>query len=74
MRRKERTMPGEIELFSLLVPGLLPILVGCVAVFVVVDLLLARVGVYRYAWHPGLFRVALFAAMFSGASLLLLRP
>lgn len=35
-------MPGEIDLFSLLVPGLLPILAGCVLVFVVLDLVLAR--------------------------------
>jgi hypothetical protein len=64
-------MPGEIELFSLLVPGLLPILAGCVLLFVVLDLVLARLGFYRYTWHPSLFRVALFAALFSGASLLL---
>ncbi len=63
-------MPAEIEIFSFLVPYLLPVLVGCVVVFVMLDLLLARLGVYRYAWHPGLFRVALFAAMFSGVSLL----
>lgn len=66
-------MPGEIDLFSLLVPGLLPILAGCVLLFVVLDLVLARLGCYRYTWHPSLFRVALFAALFSGASLLLWR-
>ncbi|WP_144149135.1 DUF1656 domain-containing protein [Paraburkholderia sp. BCC1884] len=63
-------MPREIDLFSLLVPGLLPILAECVVVFVVLDLILARLDFYRLTWHPGLFRVALFAAMFSGASLL----
>ncbi|CAD6532878.1 DUF1656 domain-containing protein [Paraburkholderia sabiae] len=63
-------MPAEIEIGSFLVPYLLPVLIGCVMVFVVLDLLFARLGVYRYAWHPGLFRVALFAAMFSGVSLL----
>ncbi|MDE1005494.1 MAG: DUF1656 domain-containing protein [Paraburkholderia fungorum] len=66
-------MPGEIDLFSLLVPGLLPILAGCVLVFVVLDLVLARFGFYRHTWHPSLFRVALFAALFSGVSLLLWR-
>ena len=39
--------------------------------FIVLDLVLARLGFYRYTWHPALFRVALFAAMFSGVSLLL---
>lgn len=66
-------MPGEIDLFSLLMPGLLPILAGCVLFFVVLDLVLARLGFYRYTWHPSLFRVALFAALFSGVSLLLWR-
>lgn len=66
-------MPGEIDLFCLLVPGLLPVLAGCVLLFIVLDLVLARLGFYDYTWHPGLFRVALFAAMFSGASLLLLQ-
>ena len=64
-------MPREIDVFALLVPGLLPILVGCVLFFVVLDLALARLGFYRFTWHPGLFRVALFAAIFSGAALLL---
>ncbi|OXC72710.1 DUF1656 domain-containing protein [Caballeronia sordidicola] len=64
-------MPGEIDLFSLLVPGLLPILVGCTLLFVVLDLVLAKLDFYRFTWHPGLFRIALFVAMFSGASLLL---
>ncbi|ASW02587.1 DUF1656 domain-containing protein [Paraburkholderia aromaticivorans] len=66
-------MPGEIDLFSLLVPGLLPILAACALLFAVLDLVLARLGIYRYTWHPSLFRVALFAALFSGASLLLWR-
>ncbi|SOE95727.1 Protein of unknown function [Burkholderia sp. D7] len=66
-------MPGEIDLFSLLVPGLLPVLAGCVLLFIVLDLVLARFGFYQYTWHPALFRVALFAALFSGASLLLLQ-
>ncbi|MEM5329228.1 DUF1656 domain-containing protein [Paraburkholderia sp. JHI2823] len=64
-------MPREIEFFSLLVPGLLPILAACALLFVALDLVLARVGLYRFVWHPDLFRVALFAALFSGASLLL---
>jgi len=64
-------MPGEIDLLSLLVPGLLPIFAACVLLFTVCDLLLARLGIYRLAWHPSLFRVALFVAMFSGISLLL---
>lgn len=64
-------MPREIDLFSLFVPGLLPILVVCTLLFVVLDLALARLRLYRFVWHPSLFRLALFAALFSGAALLL---
>jgi hypothetical protein len=64
-------MPGEIDFFSLLIPGLLPILIACALIFVVLDLVLARLGLYRHTWHPALFRMALFAALFSGASLIL---
>jgi protein AaeX len=64
-------MPREIELFSLLVPALVPILACCVLGYVVLDTACAKLGIYRFVWHPSLFRVALFAALFSGASLLL---
>ena len=66
-------MPVEIEIFGFFAPTLLPVLVACVAVFVVVDLVLARCGAYRLAWHPGLLRVGLFAALFCGAALLVHR-
>lgn len=66
-------MPGEIDLFSLLVPGLLPILASCIVLFIALDLILAKLNFYRFTWHPSLFRVALFATLFCGASLLLLR-
>jgi hypothetical protein len=66
-------MRREIVLYSVLVPGLLAILVVCAAIFVALDLLLARLGWYRRVWHPALFRASLFAVLFSSASLLL-RP
>ncbi|WP_144147247.1 DUF1656 domain-containing protein [Paraburkholderia sp. BCC1884] len=64
-------MPVEIELFGFLAPVLLLVFVASVVVFIALDLLLARVGVYRFAWHPGLFRVALFASLFCGAALII---
>jgi protein AaeX len=66
-------MPREIALFSLLVPSLLPILVGCALLFVALDLLISRLGWYRFVWHPALFRAALFTVLFCVAGLLL-RP
>lgn len=66
-------MPREIALFSLLVPSLLLILAGCVMVFIVLDLMLSRMGLYRHVWHPALFRAALFTTLFSAVGMLL-RP
>lgn len=63
-------MPVEVDLFGFFAPVLLLVLVASVVVFIVLDLLLARVGAYRFAWHPGLFRVALFATLFCGAALI----
>ncbi|GAB2890854.1 hypothetical protein GCM10027093_27410 [Paraburkholderia jirisanensis] len=66
-------MSVEIEIFGFLAPTLLPVLVACAAVFVVVDLILARCGAYRFAWHPGLLRIGLFAVLFCSAALLVHR-
>lgn len=63
-------MPVEVDLFGFFAPVLLLVLVASVVVFIVLDLLLARIGAYRFAWHPGLFRVALFACLFCGAALI----
>jgi len=63
-------MPREISIFSLLVPGLLPILAGSVIAFGLLDRALVRSGLYRHVWHPALFRAALFVCIFSGAGLL----
>ncbi|MGO4155222.1 DUF1656 domain-containing protein [Cupriavidus sp. YAF13] len=64
-------MPREIALSSILVPTLLPVFLACVLLYLLVDHLFARIGLYRLAWHPALFRAALFACMFSGIGLLL---
>jgi protein AaeX len=66
-------MPVEVDLFGFFAPVLLLVLVASVVVFIALDLLLAQVGAYRLAWHPGLFRVALFAVLFCGAALFFYR-
>jgi hypothetical protein len=66
-------MPVDIDLFGFFVPVLLLVLAGSVVIFVALDLLLAWIGAYRFAWHPGLFRVALFATLFCGAALVFYR-
>jgi hypothetical protein len=66
-------MPVDFDLFGFFAPVLLIVLLASVVIFVALDLLLARIGVYRLAWHPGLFRVALFAILFCGAALVIHR-
>jgi hypothetical protein len=63
-------MPVEIEFVGFFAPILLPVLVASVVTFAILDLVLARYRVYRFAWHPSLFRVALFMTLFCGAALL----
>ena len=65
-------MPHEISVYGVLVPGLLPIFLGCLLLMVLVDGLIGRYGLHRYVWHPPLFRLALFACLFGLAGLLLL--
>jgi protein AaeX len=54
----------EVTIHSFLIPGLLLVLLGCVPIFVVVDLALAHLGIYRRVWHPALFRASLFVVLF----------
>jgi hypothetical protein len=65
-------VPREIAIQGVLVPGLLPVFLGCLLLMVLVDMLIGRYGLYRYVWHPPLFRLALFAGLFGLAGLLLL--
>ncbi|WP_394781040.1 DUF1656 domain-containing protein [Undibacterium sp.] len=64
-------MPREIALFDALVPTLLLVFVAAMLLQVVLDRVFAYLGVYRYVWHAGLFRVALFVCVFGGLALLL---
>jgi protein AaeX len=66
-------IPVEVALYGFLAPTLLLVLAASVTVFIVLDLLLARIDLYRHTWHPGLFRVALFLVLFCGASLIVHR-
>lgn len=64
-------MPREIALFSVLMPTLLLVVIAVSLLFVGLDLLLSRWGVYRQVWHPALFRAALFVALLCGTALAL---
>lgn len=64
-------MPREIAVFDALVPTLLLVFVAAMLLQVVLDRICARLGVYRYVWHAGLFRVAMFVCVFGSLALLL---
>ena len=64
-------MPREVALADALVPGILLVYLGCLIVLWLVDTIVGRYGLYRYVWHPSLFRVALFFCLFGAAGLLL---
>lgn len=66
-------MPREIALADAFVPGLLLVFVACLLLLWLVDTIVGRFGLYRYVWHPPLFRLAIFVCMFGSAGLLLFR-
>lgn len=66
-------MPHEIAIYGVLVPGLLPVFIGCLLLMVLLDMLVGRLGLYRHVWHPSLFRLALFVCLFGVAGLILIR-
>ena len=58
-------MLREVSLFGALAPSLLLYFLLAIPLFVIVDRLLARLGVYRLVWHPPLVQVGLFVCLFS---------
>ncbi|MCX7515267.1 DUF1656 domain-containing protein [Frateuria sp. STR12] len=64
-------MPLEVDFHGVLMPGLLPVFLGCLLLMVLLDLVLGRRGLYRRVWHPSLVRLALFVCLFSAAGLVL---
>ncbi|MBV8186512.1 MAG: DUF1656 domain-containing protein [Alphaproteobacteria bacterium] len=58
-------MLREVSLFGALVPSTLLYFIATVALFALVDPLLARLGLYRLAWHPALARFGTFLCLFS---------
>jgi hypothetical protein len=64
-------MIGEIQFFGLLAPASL---VSAAIAGVLIFLLrraLARTGIYRLIWHPGLFDLALYVLLWGGVALLI---
>lgn len=65
-------MPLEISIAGALLPGLLLVFIGCLLLMWLLDTVIGRLGLYRYALHPPLVRLSLFVCLFGAAGLLLL--
>jgi protein AaeX len=52
-------MPRDIALLDAYIPAIVLLFILGAAITWVLDAVLARVGLYRIAWHPSLFRVSL---------------
>ncbi|EKF73434.1 hypothetical protein A11A3_13815 [Alcanivorax hongdengensis A-11-3] len=63
-------MPREIAVLDALMPSLLLVFLLSLLLQWGLDWLVGRYGLYRYVWHPPLFRLALFVCCFGGLGLL----
>jgi protein AaeX len=63
-------MPREIDIGGALVPGLLVWFLISMLLLLVFDWIVGRFGLYRYVWHPSLFRLALLVCVFCSGALL----
>jgi hypothetical protein len=59
-------MFGDFNLFGVFVPRILILALVAYVLNLVLRRVLARLGVYRLVWHPGLFDLALFVLVLGG--------
>jgi protein AaeX len=64
-------MPREIAVAGVLIPGLLVWFLLSLLLLLLIDRVIGRFGLYRYVWHPSLFRLALIVCIFGSIALLL---
>ncbi|KLD77651.1 DUF1656 domain-containing protein [Xanthomonas hyacinthi] len=65
-------LPAEISIAGVYVPGLLALAAVLLLIAWALDALAGRTGLYRYAWHPPLLRLAIYVGAFATLGLLLL--
>lgn len=53
-------MIGEVSLYGIYIPSLMLLVLPALLAARVASWLLARLGFYRWVWHPALFDTALF--------------
>ncbi|GLR91709.1 DUF1656 domain-containing protein [Bradyrhizobium iriomotense] len=59
-------MRYELDLFGVLIPTLLLWSVVAYVLARIVSKLIARIGLYRWIWHPALFDFAMFICLVTG--------
>jgi len=62
-------MPREFEMFGIILPSLIPLLLLAGAISWCFDSLLARTGFFQFVWHPALFRISMTVLLFCGFGL-----
>lgn len=65
-------MPLEFSLAGIYLPAPLVLAVLSLPFYLLLDVVLARLGVYRRVLHPSLLRIALFVVVYASAVLILL--
>ncbi|RXJ81954.1 DUF1656 domain-containing protein [Arcobacter sp. F2176] len=60
-----------VSILGIQIPALIVIFLCAGLIQVLLNKVLADLGVYEFVWHPGLFRTALFVCVFTSFSLLI---
>lgn len=60
----------EWSISGVIFPAITGIFVLCIVVLWLLDMLFGRLGVYRYVWHPALFKLSVFVCLFSFIALM----
>lgn len=63
-------MFGEFCLYGVFIPTLFALMLAAYLLQNLISLLLLRLGVYRFVWHPPLFNLSLFILLLGGVSVL----
>jgi len=59
----------DVDVLGAFVPGIAVWLLASLVIFIILDALLTRAGLYRLFWHPALARVSLFVCWFCAVGL-----
>lgn len=62
-------MPREIALHGVYLPTVTLLFLIALGVTWGLDRVLAWIGLYRFTWHPALFRICLFVCLYGGMAL-----